>query len=423
MELAEAIERVAARPDDIQARADLAVVLGNLGVPEAKAVWKATARAAGGRGRFFVALALARGFLEGEHLDEVLRELSARFGATRLRKGPRYEPPPMDPVPITIPDDAEEMIWLAVRLAMDVDGLMFPKYARMPAIPVFEEMPEAEFVALAREVEPVALSDGHPLVKQDEVDRAVYVLVKGQAKAVKRRPDGEELELGVRSGPTVLGEMALLTAVPRRTSLTALGPGLAWRIDAERLAELGRSQAALIERMRALVKERLLSDLLNASEVLRAVEHRHALVRAFTVRSFGPRTEVFPQGAPAPGLYFMLYGAAEVRITGRDGQTKTVATLTEGDAFGEMSLLTGEPTTAAIYLPDGGITLHLPAEAYHQIRGAVPTLEKGLAELMDVRVGELQSVFTPVEPDAQQPAIEDQDDGWVFDTLRGDDVV
>jgi len=313
---------------------------------------------------------------------------------------------------IEIPEDPEEQIWTGIRIGADVESILMPRYARMPLVPIFEELPDDEFVALAREVEPVALSEGHELMTQNATERAVYLLVRGQAKAVSRRPDGAEVDLGVRAGPTVLGEMALLTTVPRRASITSLGPGLAWRMDAERLVELGHSQPGLIERLRTLVKQRLLGDLLRTSQVLSKIGNHEEVLKAFTVRTFGPNTEVFPQGAPAPGLFFMLHGIAEVWVESEDGMASRVAELTEGDAFGEMSLLTGEPTTASVQMPDGGIVLHLAPEAFAELRGEAKDLESGLTELMDVRKGELEIFLTET---AEIEILEDVDEAWVVD--------
>ncbi len=414
MDLRDAIQAVAREPANMKARAALATALSDAGVPEADNVWKATVRCAGGRGQFFVALALARRYLAPDALGDALSELSRRFGAGRPRQGPLVGLPTAKPLSVEIPDDPEEQVFVALRVGTDIDALMLPRFARMPAVPIFEDLPPDEFVALAREVEPVALFEGDDLMIQDATDRAVYVLVRGRAKAITRRPDGAHVELGVVAGPTVLGEMALLTAVPRRSSVTSLGNGLAWRIDAERLVTLAAEQPGLIGRMRNLVKARLLHDLLTASEVLSSIENQGQVLAAFAVRNFPAGACVFPQNAPAPGLFFILHGTAEVWADER-----RVAVLTEGDAFGEMSLLTGEPTTAAVRLPHGGIVLHLTPQAYGELRADAGDLETGLTELMDVRRGELALFRDDPDHEVDEVLENDEvleiDESWVIE--------
>jgi CRP-like cAMP-binding protein len=57
-------------------------------------------------------------------------------------------------------------------------------------------------------------------------------------------------------------------------------------------------------------------------------------------------TAVFHQFDEGGGLYLILEGAVKISRTGRDGREVTVAVLREGNFFGEMSLLDGQPRSA-----------------------------------------------------------------------------
>lgn len=415
--LAQTIAAVAAAPADLRHRAELAQALERAGAQEeADAVWQATARAAAGRGEFFVALALGRRYLNAERLGALLVDLAARFGAGRPRQGPLMPAPVPPPEAVSVPGDPEEQVFVALRLGTKIEHIALPKFARMPAIPIFEELPADDFVALAAEVEPVLLRDGLELLSQDAVERKVFLLVQGQAKTSVRTGDGKTVDIGVRRGPTLLGEMSLLTEVPRRSTMTALGPGIAWRMDAERIVELGLQRPALVERVKMLVKQRLLADLLEHSRVLADVPNKEALVQAFTVRAIPKGATVIEQGAPPPGLFFVLHGDCEVWVTDADGNAAQVAELHEGDAFGEMSLLTGEPTTAAVVMPEGGILLHLPAADWQKISGAAATLGEKLTALADVRRGEIADLIT----DGSVELEEVPDVAWAVEGLDGE---
>lgn len=417
--LEQAILAVAAAPSDLRHRAELAGALERADAEEeADAVWQATARAAAGRGEFFVALALGRRYLNAERLEALLSEMAVRFGAGRPRQGPLMPPPTVPAMTVTVPADPEEQVFTALRLGTKTEDIVLPKFARMPAIPIFEELPPDDFVALAREVEPVLLRDGLELLSQDAVERKVFLLVQGQAKTSLRTGDGKTVDLGVRRGPTLLGEMSLLTEVPRKTSLTALGPGIAWRMDAERIVALGLERPALVERVKLLVKQRLLADLLEHSKVLAQVPNKEALIQAFGVRAVPKGTTVIEQGAPPPGLFFVLHGDCEVWVTDADGNAAELAELHEGDAFGEMSLLTGQPTTASVVMPDGGILLHLSAEDWKTLSGQTAQLGDALTALADVRRQEIETFVADGSVDL---AIEDMgDQAWAVGDGNGE---
>lgn len=64
-------------------------------------------------------------------------------------------------------------------------------------------------------------------------------------------------------------------------------------------------------------------------------------------RSVAKGTAVFHQNDSGGGLYLILAGSVKISRTGRDGRDVTVAMLHEGNFFGEMSLLDGQPRSAS----------------------------------------------------------------------------
>lgn len=63
-------------------------------------------------------------------------------------------------------------------------------------------------------------------------------------------------------------------------------------------------------------------------------------------KSIAKGTTIFHHLDDGGGLYLILEGAVKISRTGRDGRDVTVAVLREGNFFGEMSLLDGQPRSA-----------------------------------------------------------------------------
>ncbi len=393
MSLAERITAVARQPASLQARAELAAQLESMGVPVASGVWVATVRAAASRGQFFAALTVCRRHLRGTMSKRLLDELARRYGAERRKDGARRPPPMTPPREVDIPEERGKQVEVALQVGGDLTGVGLPDDVPMPEVPLFGQLRKDAFVALAQAMQEVPIQAGQALAVQGSVEPAMYLLAQGEVLVRQTRPDGESVDLACVAAPALIGEMSLLTAVPRRASVVSTRPGLAWRIDADTLKRLGAAHPDLVGRLGELVKRRLLGNLVRNSELVSKTPDRDALLGAFRVLQIGHGGEVFPQGADAPGLFLLLHGSAEVWV---DGTTRA-AVLTEGDAFGEMSLLTGEPTTAAVRTPDGAVLLHLPAEAWRAMGGRVESLAKQLEALAGVRRGELDDLVEQIE--------------------------
>ncbi len=408
MSLADATRAVGAQPASIEARARVCAELAARGVPAAGACWARTIELAARRGHFFAALTLARRHLQGRARDEALRALAADYGAGRPRG--RRPPPTMPPArPVEPPEDPAALTAFAVKLCTDLGGLVPPERAPQPDVPLFSALEPAAFVALAEALTEVPLRSGDVLTAQGAVESALYLLGQGRAEVRQIQPGGAERVLAEVRAPALVGEMSLLTAVPRRATVRADGPGLAWRIDAQTLAALGARQPGLAAQLVELVKARLLSNLVNHSALLRDLPDTASVLGRFSLVEVPAGAEVIAQGAPPPGLFLLLHGAAEVWAHGPNG-TARVAQLSEGDAFGEMSLLSGEPTTASVRLPEGGVLLHLPAADFRPHAQEAQAFSRGLEALADIRRGELNDLVEPLED-----TFEVVDEAWLVD--------
>lgn len=87
-----------------------------------------------------------------------------------------------------------------------------------------------------------------------------------------------------------------------------------------------------------------------------------AICAASEIRRFEPTEAIIRAGQPGRFLGVILEGRAEAVRIGEDGQEDRVGELTAHDYFGEMSLISGEPTTADVRAVTRCRTLLIPHE-------------------------------------------------------------
>jgi MFS family permease len=118
--------------------------------------------------------------------------------------------------------------WRWIR-RLDREGVIPDRQAALlRAIPLFSPLPLAALERVATGMREVRFADGEPLMTQGETGETYLVIADGQVEVtIDGRPHR-------RQGPgDGIGEIALLRAVPRTATVTALGPVEAFEIDCD----------------------------------------------------------------------------------------------------------------------------------------------------------------------------------------------
>ncbi len=113
-------------------------------------------------------------------------------------------------------------------------------------------------------------------------------------------------------------------------------------------------------------------------------EETEKLADAAHLRIFAPDESIVRQGQPGGSMFVVHGGSVNVNII-EDGKPKTISTLREGEFFGEMSLLTGEPRAATVVANEESQVIQIGKFAFKKILDDNPNLAKSLSELVEER--------------------------------------
>ena len=84
-------------------------------------------------------------------------------------------------------------------------------------------------------------------------------------------------------------------------------------------------------------------------------------------------------------MYVVLGGEVKVFTTGKEGENIHLATLGEGDFFGEISVLTGRPRTATITASAATDLLRLDKEDLDDLSRAMPRIREVMESFCERR--------------------------------------
>ncbi len=109
-------------------------------------------------------------------------------------------------------------------------------------------------------------------------------------------------------------------------------------------------------------------------------------------RTFDAGTVIFRQDDPGDALYLIESGKVTIHAhTSEHGEEKGVATMGEGDTFGEMALVTGQPRVATVEAEEDTIAWVIHKEDFDRIVFVSPKLQQALEQLVKDRQNENQS--------------------------------
>jgi CRP-like cAMP-binding protein len=252
----------------------------------------------------------------------------------------------------------------------------------LPKIPLFSDLPRDAFIALFERCPLRRFPEGARILEQGSKGNAFYVICAGRVRIVRQRGD-EQQELAVLSEGAFFGEMALLSGAPRSASVVgAAEETQVLEISAPVLAELSRSYPQVAKALRRFCRQRLLSDVVNTSALFQPFgrKDRRHLVERFLAREVRRGDVIIHEGNQVDGLYVVLSG--EVAVS-KGGQS--LASLREGELFGEMSLLQKTPATATVTAARNTSLLRLPREAFDSLILTHPQILELISGLSEAR--------------------------------------
>ncbi|MGC4121773.1 MAG: cyclic nucleotide-binding domain-containing protein [Myxococcales bacterium] len=385
-------------PDDVAARKKVAEILARLGRnQEAIAQYQHLAGKYAADGLLVQAIAVNKAILQLDpghrQVQETLAGLYARKDEgdkSWVQKIPASMTAALDvrhvrgprPAVIDLPEAEESM--KIERSAIDTQEVDIEiDTARLPATPLFSELPRDVFMALLSEVQIRAFAPGQVLVREGDPGDAMYVVAHGEVDVVRHLGTPEQKAvLSMREG-TFFGEIALVTRAARLASVVARTECELLEVNKAVLEKIVGRFPDFTRTVQHFCKERLLANLLRSSDVFRLLSDgsRHALADRFRLHQAAAGEVLLVEGEPGRGLFVILRGRCEVAGRKAGGGFVRYPDLAEGAVFGETSLLSGGSVTASVRTVVPSLLLGLDRQTFADHILPEPKVVQALREL------------------------------------------
>jgi signal transduction histidine kinase len=126
-------------------------------------------------------------------------------------------------------------------------------------IALFQEMSEADLAMLSESVVEMTIAPGEELFKEGDEGKRAYIIIEGELEILKEA-QGREVLLAVRGKGAVIGEMALLQALPRSATVRARSETALCAIEKDELDRLMNSSPSAMQALFQTILSRLRED-------------------------------------------------------------------------------------------------------------------------------------------------------------------
>jgi len=308
--------------------------------------------------------------------DDVLALLARTYGAgspslTQFAT----RPAPADPETLLeLPEDDlpfDELAIAAKARALDLGGAAVqPQHHPLAFL---SDLDPQSLLAVLRSAEVRRLEHGHLVVRQGDPGTSLFLVAGGELRVLVNRPDGGESEVARLHENTLFGEMALITGTPRGASVVVEGTADVLEVSREALTEVAGQIPGITEHLDRFARERLIKNLLSTSPLFTPFtkDQQAGLLRRFEGVEVEAGHVVIREGDAGIGLYVVLSGELVVAKEAA-GAAVTLGRLRTGDIFGEMSLLSHQPTSATVRAESKCMLLFLDRTYVERLAAAIP---------------------------------------------------
>jgi len=315
----------------------------------------------------------------------------------KLPAGTEAEPIPLEEAPENMEEEPAE----------EAPGPS--EYPPFPEIPLFSDLNVEEFKRVVAKFQIGTLPKSITVIKEGSRGDSFFIIAGGKVRVYKWSANQKrKMTLAVLEEGSFFGEFAFLTNSTRSASIETLEECVLLRINRKDLEEIIKAFPHVQKVINDFYKKRVLDTLLTISPLFQSLadDERSDVISRFENVELDTGDVIIREGEEGKALYVIKHGSIEVSVK-RPGTAEklVVATLREGDFFGEISLLQHKPTTATCTAQVPTSMFRLPKAAFNELIMIHPQMLETMSTTVDERLKSTTKSLTARKEDRQSEGL------------------
>ncbi|CAM9369118.1 unnamed protein product, partial [Ectocarpus fasciculatus] len=248
----------------------------------------------------------------------------------------------------------------------EVSSRLFQVVSKSPLLRALDEKQKQTIVNAFNG--PLTKEPGEDVIVQGELGDVFYLLEEGEVDVYISKKGQPETKVHTYTPGNAFGELAIMYNAPRAATCRAQTQCKLWALD--------RISFKVIVVAAAMLKREQYMGFLKRVPLLEQLTEMEmsTLADALAEETYNDGDVVFRQGDDGDFFYIVKEGVAVCSQKDAEGQSKIVATLNQGDYFGEIALLTAKPRQATVAAQGPLSVLSLDRATFTRVMGPLDAI-------------------------------------------------
>jgi cAMP-dependent protein kinase regulator len=263
-----------------------------------------------------------------------------------------------------------------------------PTPEKLPPIPLFSDLKKEELSRVMEKIQARWFGKGKAICKEGDPGNSIFIISHGKMAVLRQQPGKGKTKLAELNEGDFFGEFGYFSNSRRQATVEALEDAEVLELTQEELQKIIREFPSVSQILFKFYKERVLDNLLAASALFQGFSpgERRQILDHLSLEEVPAGARVIQEGAPGDCMYIIKSGEVEVSTSDPKGQKLVLATLQEGDYFGEISLITGHVRTASVTALRAAELIRLAKEDFDRFISRHPETLKVLEDSLQTRM-------------------------------------